>query len=145
MNRQIKSKLEVAEFLKTTLGSADQAPVDYRWPFQMMERVKNPDDIEAAIAEMFESLDCVKKKKERLDTHRIWWFSVLIVMILCVVTIKNLLWIVIFSSCIIIAALFFSKVQKSISPLILEVEAHKSVLLELLKINIMNRLKVTND
>jgi hypothetical protein len=95
------------------------------------------DDIEAAITETFAAFERVRKKKDQVDSQRLWSFFGFALMMIGIITVKGLLPSIGFFCGIIIAMLFFSKAQKAASPLAIEIKAYEGVLLKLHEMKIM--------
>lgn len=138
MDRQKLFKSGVDEFLEKTLGGAGQSVDDYRRPFQMMGLIKSPGDIEAAIAETFAAFERVRKKKDQIDSRRLWSLFGLALMMTGIITVKSLLPTIGFFGGTIVAMIFFSKAQRAASPLAIEIKAYEGVLLKLHEMKIMH-------
>jgi hypothetical protein len=137
MERQKEFKQTVAEYLEETLGGAESANDSYRLPYQMMGLIRCPDDIEAAIAEIFIAFDRVRKKKDKIDGWRLWGLFGLILMVTGIITAKGPLPIIGFLCGAIVVMIFLSKAQKEASPLKVEIKAYEGVLLKLHEMKIM--------
>lgn len=136
MDKQNHTKHDVARFLKEMLR--DATPVNNpREPYQMMGRIRTPEDIGTAINETFTALEALKKRKGKFDDRRIWSFFFFALMIAGVVTIKSLIATGIFLFGTIVATLVFSKAHKAVSPLEIEIKAYDRVLQKLYEMQIM--------
>jgi hypothetical protein len=103
----------------------------------MMGLIRCPDDIEAAIAEIFIAFDSVRKKKEKIDRWRLWSLFGLVLMITGIITAKEILPATGFLCGAIVAMIFLSKSQKEASPLKIEMKAYEGVLLKLHEMKII--------
>jgi hypothetical protein len=151
MDRQNHFKQEAARFLKEAIGDAKQTTDDLLKPYQMMERIKTREDIEAAITKTLASYENLRKRKGLFDSRRIWSFFCFTLMITGVVTIKSLIASGFFLFGAIIAVFIFSKAHQAASPLEMETKAYDAVLLKLLEMKILceqaanSRADVTNS
>lgn len=136
MDKQNHTKHNVAKFIKEIFR--DATPVnDSREPYQMMGRIKTPEDIGTAIDETFIALEALKNRKSKFDDRRFWSLFFLALMIAGVITIKSIIVTGIVLSGTIVAAIVFSKAHKAASPIEIEIEAYSRVLLKLHEMQIM--------
>lgn len=138
MDRQNHSEQEAARFLKETFSYAKQKTEDLRTPYQMMERIKSPDDIDPTITATFDAFERVRKKKFQFDNRLVWSIFGLVLLMFGFVTVKTLLSSVVFICGSSVAMFIFSKAHTARSPLAIEIEAYKAVLMELHKMKIMH-------
>lgn len=146
MNMREQTKQEAAEFIKQAIGDVKQN-ISLRKPYQMMDRIKNPEDIEATIAETFTAFDAVKKQKSQYDDRRIWSLFGFALVITGLITIKSFIASGIFLVGAIVIALIFSKAHKAAFPLEIEIKAYEGVLLKLHEMKILHEkiITVTKD
>jgi hypothetical protein len=137
MERRKEFKQVVEERLKEMLGDAESIDDGYRLPYQIMGLIRCPDDIEAAIAEIFVTFERVRKKKDRIDGRRLWSLFGLLLMMTGILTSKGLLPTIGFLCGAIVAIIFLAKAQKEASPLTFEIKAYEGVLLKLHEMKIM--------
>ncbi len=138
MSQQKEFKAVVDEYLEKMLGATDRGPDDYRQPFQIMDRIKSPDDIDAAIIETNAAFDHIRKRKDKVDLRRVWSLLGTVLMITGIITVKGLLPTIVFIFGTIVGMIFFSKAQRAVSPLTIEIKAYEGVLLELHKMKILH-------
>ncbi len=131
-------KSGVDEFLEKTLGGAKQAVDDYRRPFQIMGLIKSPDDIETAITETFTAFERVRKKKDSIDSQRLWSLFGFALTMISIITVKSLLPTIGFFCGTIVTMIFFSRAQRAASPLAIEIKAYEGVLLKLHEMKIIH-------
>ena len=112
---------------------------------QTIKNIKKPEDIAIATEEIKSRYYALMKINNIINSIRVWNFALFVFMVVCFVSIGNIT-IKMVSLCISFMALcIFARANSKALPLEMDIQAYKDVLLEFIKIDIIERISEVQD